>query len=47
MIRVLIASPSDLAEERKVAIETTYEWNAQHSEAEAIVLLPVAWEKRL
>jgi tetratricopeptide (TPR) repeat protein len=44
VIRVLIASPSDLTEERKVAIETVYEWNAQHSEAESVVLLPVAWE---
>lgn len=44
VVRVLIASPNDLMEERKVAIETTYGWNVQHSEAEAIVLLPVAWE---
>jgi hypothetical protein len=44
VFRVLIASPSDLAEERKAAIEAVYEWNAQHSSAESIVLLPVAWE---
>jgi hypothetical protein len=44
VIRVLIASPSDLGEERKVAIETVYEWNAQHAEAESVVLLPVTWE---
>lgn len=44
VIRVLIASPSDLTDERKVAIDTVYEWNAQHAEAEAVVLLPVAWE---
>jgi hypothetical protein len=44
VIRVLIASPSDLVEERKVAITTVYEWNAQHAEAESVVLLPVAWE---
>lgn len=43
-IRVLIASPSDLPEERKAAIEAVYEWNAQHSSAESVVLLPVAWE---
>src|SRR5437899_9329377 len=28
--RVLIASPSDLAEERQTASEAIYEWNAQH-----------------
>ena len=42
--RVLIASPSDLSEEREVATEAVYEWNAQHAVAESIVLLPVKWE---
>jgi hypothetical protein len=42
--RVLIASPSDLAEERQAATEAVNEWNAQHAAAESIVLLPVKWE---
>jgi len=42
--RVLIASPSDLAEERQAASEEIYEWNAQHSAAAGIVLLPIKWE---
>jgi hypothetical protein len=42
--RVLIASPSDLAEERQVATEAINDWNAQHAVAEAAVLLPVKWE---
>jgi len=42
--RVLIASPSDLAEERQVATEAINEWNSQHAIAEAVVLLPVKWE---
>jgi hypothetical protein len=42
--RVLIASPSDLAEEREVATEAINEWNSQHAVAEAVVLLPVKWE---
>src|ERR1700730_820503 len=42
--RVLIASPSDLAEERQAATEAVNEWNAQHAVAEAAVLLPVKWE---
>jgi hypothetical protein len=42
--RVLIASPSDLAEERLAASEAIYEWNAQHALAESVVLLPVKWE---
>jgi len=42
--RVLIASPSDLAEERQVATEAINEWNSQHAVAESAVLLPVKWE---
>src|ERR1017187_8912567 len=42
--RVMIASPSDLAEERQAATEAVNEWNAQHSVAESVVLLPVRWE---
>jgi hypothetical protein len=42
--RILIASPSDMAEERQVATEAIGEWNAQHAAAESIVLLPVKWE---
>jgi hypothetical protein len=42
--RVLIASPSDLLEERETATAVVNEWNAQHAAADGIVLLPVRWE---
>ena len=42
--RVLIASPSDLREERDVATMAINDWNAQHAAAEGVVLLPVKWE---
>jgi hypothetical protein len=42
--RVLIASPSDMADERQAANEAINEWNAQHAASEAIVLLPSRWE---
>lgn len=42
--RVLIASPSDLTEERQAATEAVNDWNAQHAVAESVVLLPVKWE---
>jgi hypothetical protein len=42
--RVLIASPSDLSEEREVATRAVYEWNDQYAVAESVVLLPVKWE---
>lgn len=43
-LRVFIACPSDLAEERQAATEAVNEWNAQHAAAESVVLLPVKWE---
>lgn len=42
--RVLIASPSDLAEERDVAVAAISDWNALHAHAEGAVLLPVRWD---
>src|ERR1700730_3222208 len=42
--RVMIGSPSDLAEERLAATAAVNEWNAQHADAEGVVLLPVKWE---
>jgi hypothetical protein len=41
---VLIASPTDLEEERQAATEAINDWNAQHAVAESVVLLPVKWE---
>ena len=42
--RILIASPSDLAEERQAVTEAINEWNALHAAAEAVIFLPVKWE---
>jgi hypothetical protein len=42
--RILIASPSDMADERQAATDAIHEWNAQHAIAESAVLLPVKWE---
>jgi hypothetical protein len=44
VIKVMISSPSDVAEERRVAIEIIHEWNTVHSLDRRMVLLPVAWE---
>ena len=43
--KVLIASPSDVAEERNVVREVVHEWNAIRSEHERIVLMPVCCDK--
>ena len=44
ILRVLIASPSDMPEERNAAADTVHEWNAQHSTTASVALLPVRWE---
>jgi hypothetical protein len=42
--RVLIASPSDLTDERQAATDAINDWNSEHSATEGVVLLPVRWE---
>ena len=40
----MIASPSDVATERKNIRDVVHEWNAIHSEDQQIVLMPLGWE---
>jgi len=42
--RVLIASPSDVEDEREIAVRVIQEWNDLHSYNREIVLLPLRWE---
>jgi hypothetical protein len=42
--RVLIASPSDVANERMAIRRTVFEWNSVHSLEQQAVVLPVMWE---
>ncbi|WP_343290004.1 hypothetical protein AAIA71_28685 (plasmid) [Vibrio harveyi] len=42
---VLIASPSDVGEERDLIESVIYEWNAANSKNQGIVLNPIRWEK--
>lgn len=41
---VMIASPSDVQEERDMVRQSLARWNAVHSEDRNIVLLPIGWE---
>lgn len=41
---VMIASPSDVAAERRAVREIIYEWNVRHADEQNKVLLPVGWE---
>lgn len=42
--KVMIASPSDVDQERHQAREVIHEWNAIYSEERKTVLLPVGWD---
>ena len=40
----MIASPTDVQEERSINREVIHEWNVVNSERDGVVLLPVGWE---
>lgn len=42
--RILVASPSDVGEEREIIPEVINEWNAVSAFATKIILMPVKWE---
>lgn len=44
VFRILIASPSDVTEEREIAVRTIQEWNDLNSAERQLVLLPIRWE---
>ncbi|PVU82911.1 hypothetical protein DDP54_07740 [Cellulomonas sp. WB94] len=44
VVRVLIASPGDVALEREVISETIDDWNAARAVASEVVLMPIRWE---
>lgn len=43
-VKLLIASPSDVAQERQIVRAVIYEWNAIHSEDKGTVVMPIGWE---
>lgn len=42
--RILIASPSDVDNEREIAVRVIQKWNDMHSYSRKVVLLPLRWE---
>jgi hypothetical protein len=44
VIRVMIASPGDVASERQIAKQVIHDWNDIHSLDRGTVLLPISWE---
>lgn len=45
VVHVLIASPSDVADERKALREAIWEFNDEHTPTNKVVLLPRTWER--
>jgi hypothetical protein len=43
-IQIMIASPSDVPEERRTIVEAIYSWNNMNARSMGVVLLPVRWE---
>lgn len=43
-VEIMIASPSDVTEERNSIREIIAEWNHIHSRSQSICLMPVSWE---
>jgi hypothetical protein len=44
VLQILIASPGDVAVERKIIADVIYEWNYMNSRERSVVLLPLRWE---
>jgi hypothetical protein len=44
VLNVLVASPSDVNEERDVVTQSIHDWNAAHFTTTGIILNPVRWE---
>lgn len=44
VLNVLIASPSDVSEERDIVTDAVYAWNAAHFRPTGIMLQPIRWE---
>jgi Domain of unknown function (DUF4062) len=44
ILRVMIASPGDVQEERRIVTEEIYRWNDANSIARNLVLQPIKWE---
>lgn len=44
VVNVMIASPSDVSQERRIVRDVVAEWNAVHTEDRKVVLMPVGWE---
>jgi len=44
VLKVMIASPGDVSEERRIVTEEIYRWNDANASARNLVVLPVKWE---
>lgn len=47
VLKVMIASPEDVSEERKIVTGAIYRWNDANASVRRLVLLPVKWETEI
>lgn len=47
VIPVMIASPSDVSEERNIIREVIHDWNNVNAEQKRVVLMPYSWETHI
>jgi hypothetical protein len=44
VLQILIASPSDTADERKLLRQVIFDWTSEHAQDTGVVALPILWE---
>jgi hypothetical protein len=44
VLKVMIASPGDVRDERRIVRDVLLEWNHTHADSRRLVLLPVGWD---
>lgn len=44
LIKIFIASPGDVKEQRDTVEKLIWEWNNEHTDFKNIVLMPIRWE---
>ncbi|HWM93150.1 MAG TPA: DUF4062 domain-containing protein [Thermoanaerobaculia bacterium] len=44
VFNVMLASPSDVASERRIARDVIHEWNYVNSDSRRVILMPIGWE---
>ncbi len=44
LIKIFIASPGDVSDQRDEVEKIIWDWNNEHTDSKNIVLMPIRWE---